>query len=81
MEHHVEVPEQSEQVAPEEVGAGPGRRVLAGIRRPFAAVGRRVIRFLFDRQVMVDAVDRRLAVSQRIEALEGVIAQVVAATD
>ncbi len=70
MEHHVEVPEQSEQVAPEEVGVGPGRRVLAGIRRPFAAVGRRVIRFLFDRQVMANAVDRRLAVSERFGLLE-----------
>ena len=69
MEHHVEVPEQSEQVAPEEVGVGPGRRVLAGIRRPFAAVGRRVIRFLFDRQVMADVVDRRLGVGERFDGL------------
>ena len=70
MEHHVEVPEDSEQVAPEEVGVGLRQRVLTGIRRPFAAVGRRLIRFLFDRQVMADAVDRRLAVSERIGALE-----------
>ncbi|SVB76486.1 uncharacterized protein METZ01_LOCUS229340, partial [marine metagenome] len=69
MEHHVEVPEQSEQVAPEEVGVGPGRRVLAGIRRPFAVVGRRVIRFLFDRQVMADVVDRRLGVGERFDGL------------
>ena len=78
MEHHVEVPEQSEQVAPEEVGVGPGRRVLAGIRRPFAAVGRRVIRFLFDRQVMADAVDRRLGVGDVTARLEAELAGVAA---
>jgi SAM-dependent methyltransferase len=69
MEHHVEVPEQSEQVAPEEVGVGPGRRLLAGICRPFTAVGRRLIRFLFDRQVMADAVDRRLGVGERFDEM------------
>ena len=78
MNHHVEVPEQSEQAAPEEVGVGPGRRVLAGIRRPFAAVGRRLIRFLFDRQVMADAVDRRLGVGDVTARLEVELAGVVA---
>jgi SAM-dependent methyltransferase len=78
MNHHVEVPEQSEQAAPEEVGVGPGRRVLAGIRRPFAAVGRRLIRFLFDRQVMADAVDRRLGVGDVTARLEAELAGVAA---
>jgi SAM-dependent methyltransferase len=71
MEHHVEVPEETEQVVAEKVGVGPGRRVLNGIRRPFAAVGRRLIRFLFDRQVMADAVDRRLAVGERLASMAG----------
>ncbi len=69
MKHHVEVPEGSEHVVAEDVGMGPGRRVLAMIRRPFAAIGRRLVRFLFDRQVMADAVDRRLAVGERFDGL------------
>ena len=71
MEHHVEVPEETEQVVAEKVGVGPGRRVLNGIRRPFAAVGRRLIRFLFDRLLMADAVDRRLAVGERLASMAG----------
>ena len=78
MEHHVEVPEQSEQVAPEDVGMGSAHRVLAMIRRPFAAIGRRLIRFLFDRQVMADAVDRRLGVGDVTARLEVELAGVVA---
>ena len=71
----MEVPEQPEQTAAEESGEGPPRRLPAGIRRPFAAVGRRVFQFLFDRQMMADAVDRRLAVSERIGALEAGMAE------
>ena len=77
MKHHVEVPEGSGQVVAEDVGMGSARRVLAMIRRPFAAIGRRLIRFLFDRQVMADAVDRRLGVGDVTARLEAELAGVV----
>ena len=67
MEDHVEVPGRQEPTS-ELVGVG---RIGSAIRRPFAAVARRVLRFLIDRQVVADIIDRRLAIGGRIDGLEG----------